>query len=170
VSRHPRRTMLVAAVSTVAVIGFVVGAGLVLGRRSPTAAAAAPAGSSDVVDYGSGITTRPAPDAVPALTSTEAVTLATRIDMPRELMPGTPTTTLRFVTVDPGGAEEGGPPAEKLAWVLVYDGSPADLHGPVGLSRERRQEIAAGSRCSFIVILDARSGGTLALKQRCRER
>jgi hypothetical protein len=168
------RTALAALVATVAVVGLVwAGTAMLGGERSPAAAAPSPVDRS-TADYGSGITAAPLGDTPVALTAEDAMEQAGRVDMPKELMPGTPTAELRSVTITTGSAARGEQPSKKVdatpAWVLVYANSPADVHGPATLTDERRKQIAADSSCSFIVIIDANSSETLALKQRCTPR
>jgi hypothetical protein len=168
--KRPLRTALAA---TVAVIGLVWAGTAMLGGEESSAAAAAPSGDRGTVDYGSGITAAPPGDTPVALTSADAMAQARRVDMPEELMPGTPTAELRSVTITTGAAR-GDQPSKKVdatsAWVLVYGNSPAEVHGPATLPAERREQIAADSACSFIVIIDANSSETLALKQHCTPR
>lgn len=150
------------------VIGLIIGGAMVF--RAWQQAPSTPASSPAKVNYGSGITAVPAVGAVPALTADQAETRAKDIDMPSELMPGTPTVVLRSVTIA-NGSKAPGAPAKKvdsaLAWVLIYNDSVADVHGPPSLTKERREQIIKSSRCSFIVILDANNGETLALNQEC---
>lgn len=168
------RTALAAIVATVAVVALVWAGAAMLDGDQSSAAASPLSGDRRTVDYGSGITAAPLDDTPVALTVEDATAQAGRVDMPEELMPGPPTVELRSVTISTGSAARGEQPSKKVdatpAWVLVYANSPADVHGPATLTDERRKQIAADSACSFIVIIDADSSETLALKQLCTSR
>lgn len=113
------------------------------------------------------LTSDPLPAAPPqvAVDSENAVGIAMRDqNFGPEMQPGTPLVTLRFVRL--GLLED--EPTPHLAWVLTWRNSKPDLHGPPGLSAEKRAEIAANSDCIFLVVIDATTGSTEYVAQLCR--
>jgi hypothetical protein len=112
------------------------------------------------------LTSDPLPASPPqiAVDSEKALAIAMRDqNFGSAMQPGTPTVTLRMVRI--GLPED--EPTPRLAWVLTWRNSKLDLHGPIGLSAEKRAEIVANASCVFLVVIDATTGSTEYVAQLC---
>ena len=118
------------------------------------------------INYSPMLVSDPLPSPAPAIAITrkDALAIARRgQDFGPEMQPGTPTVTLRMVTVGPPEDH----PAARPAWVLTWRNSRLDLHGPVTLSAEKRAELIANANCVFVVVIDATSGSAEYAAQFC---
>lgn len=123
-------------------------------------------GSALTIRYDQGLVSRPVdgdPDVSPGNRS-EAVARA-RAAAPPGLAPGDPVVALRSVVLDDGGGGSGA--QARLAWVLVWFDSPADVRGP-RRAAGRRAALAASMRCVLVVVVDALSGEVLDARQLCQ--
>jgi hypothetical protein len=119
------------------------------------------------INYSPMLISDPLPSPAPeiAVTSEEALAIARRGQvLSSDMQPGTPTATLRMVTVGPPEDH----PAARPAWVLTWRNSKPVVHGPVTLSAERRAELIANLNCVFVVVVDAGSGSAEYAAQFCR--
>ncbi len=120
------------------------------------------------VVYDAGLVSDPVPAGSPrvAVSATRALAVAAeQQQFGPDLQPGTPTATLRMVTVGSAGDEPA--PTARASWVLTWTGSAAAVRGPVTLSDQDRARIRAATRCVFVVVVDATSAKAVDARQLC---
>lgn len=110
-----------------------------------------------------GIVALPVSDGVArtaTVTATEAVAAAEANGFPPEMRPGTPEVELRLTSFDAAGGNQVEPEvivagfSNRLAWVVMYHDSRADIHGPPmrpGVARPAAED----QSCILVFIVDA---------------
>jgi hypothetical protein len=84
-----------------------------------------------------------------------------------DMRPGTPEVALRSVTRHPKGQTR--PEyADRLAWVVTYRGSAPDVHGPMTMTQERREQLNASLYCVMVFLVDADNGDLFDAQQYCK--
>jgi hypothetical protein len=80
------------------------------------------------------------------------------------LQPGTPTATLRMVSLrTPGAAAQ----AARPSWVLTWAASRPDIKGPATNTAADRRRLAADVQCIFVMVVDADTGVARDARQLC---
>jgi hypothetical protein len=119
------------------------------------------------VIYGRDFRSRPLPalNAIYPVTAEEAIANAAQngFGAGHGWTPGTPTATLRQVTVGSGSQAVTGP-----AWVLIWKGSPVVIVGKATFIGEQRTMLADQASCEFLVVIDANTGDGHRAGQICR--
>lgn len=130
----------------------------------------APAQSGETVYAGVGVRSRPAPvDATPG-TGLPQVLAGKEVARFRSLglAVGEPQTALRVLTSGDFSPDDAGRASfrrERLAWVLTFADSPADLHGPFRGSKGAVERPKLS--CQLVLALDAADGSALEEFQDC---
>jgi len=95
-----------------------------------------------------------------------AVAIAESEAFPADWRPGSPVAVLRMVTARKGDGTSGSKPG----WVVIWQGSAPDIHGPITLSNAEREALASRLRCVFVMSVDAASGSVDVAEQICEKR
>lgn len=123
--------------------------------------------SDSPITYAADFISEPVKQPVPAVavSQRDAEALAVRDQyFGEDVQPGSPTTVLRWVTL--GVPDE--PRTPHLAWVLTWNDSRVIIRGGISTSFAKKQEMAAKTRCVFIVVINATSGEAEDVRQICR--
>lgn len=121
------------------------------------------------VTYDDGLVSYPiATTYVPNIGASKAVQSALAIGHNSDLQPGTPAVVLRSVSIGFSGQDATYSPHP--AWLVIWYGSRADLHGPVAKSARARAELVDGLECIYVVVVDAWTGEAQDARQLCRAR
>lgn len=121
--------------------------------------------------YGGYLTSDPAPaGSVPTVDESKALAAAADLDFAPDLRPGTPTVTLRMVTIntDPKNTDPSSTPitvSPRLGWMVIWSNSKPAVHGPAPVGGQTRPTVA--ENCQFIVTVDATNGAALDTQQLC---
>ena len=124
------------------------------------------------INYGEYLTSdTPPANSVPAIDENKALAAASGLDFAPDLRPGTPTVTLRLVTIntDPKNTDPSVTPitvSTRLGWMVIWSNSKPDLQRPAPVGGPSRP--ATAETCEFIVTIDATSGTAIDTQQLCK--